>query len=294
MNLTKEEQLDLARKLRKSNRFPFQPDNEYGEYSRCVDRETVYIPTREGVCTVYLCKSKRIIENPPVHIFLHGGGFVIEHGERDDSCVAKYATKIGGIVFDIDYNLAPENKFPVAFHQSYDVTKWLFDNLDAFGGEKDRVTMSGYSAGGNLTACVAMKANETSDFRLQKIFICYPPLDLATDPAQKKLESDVLIHSERARLFNSMYISEENDPYDPYISPLYASGDMLSGFPETTVITAGKDALKSEAHLFAQKLIDNNVKTTIRCFKDSRHGFMVNCKDEWEEAQQLVVNGILA
>ena len=289
-----ESEMETVLKVRGGNRFPFQPSDDYRKYLNDVEVDTITIPASDGDCRAYVFSAKNRMSPSPVHIYLHGGGFILEHGERDELCAAKYAAVSGGIVFDIDYKLAPEHKFPAAFNEVYDAVKWIYDNVDSFGGDKFNITISGYSAGGNLTAAIAMRANKTKEFKLRRLFLCYSPLDLATDPAEKAEDFSEHMPPERARMYNAMYLGDNADPENPYISPVYASAEMLSGLPDICIITAGTDMLKQEAHDFAVKLIENGVKVTVKCFLQARHGFMINCNDQWKEAQQMVIDGIIA
>ncbi len=282
-----------AEHIRGTSVFNIEISQGYETYKKETDCEEKLIPTCEGDARVYVLRAKNLKKPAPVHIYVHGGGFVKLHGERDIMCSAKYAALIGGIVFDIDYKLAPEYKFPCAFNEIYDIVKWIFNNIEAIGGDAKNVTMSGYSAGGNLTAAVAIRANETGDFRLRKQILCYPPTDLATDPGDKPmLVLEENIPPERSRMLNAMYIGDSGNAKSPYASMVFAPDEMLKGLPEALVIVAGKDALKFEGMDYARRLYENGVKVTIKNFLNSRHGFMINCVDEWEEAQQLVIDTI--
>ncbi len=279
--------------VRGTNVFTLEFPQGYDAYKNEVDYKETLIPTSEGDAKVFVFHAKNPKKPTPVHIYVHGGGFVRPHGERDIICSAKYASLIGGIVFDVDYKLAPEYKFPCAFNETYDVVKWIFDNIDAIGGDARNITMSGYSAGANLTAAVTLKARETGDFRLSKQILCYPPTDLATDPGEKPaIPDEVNIPVERARMLNAMYLGDLENAKSPYASMVFAPDEMLKGLPDALVIVAGKDGLKFEGMTYARRLAENGVKVTLKNFLNSHHGFTINCMDEWEESQQLVIDTI--
>ena len=58
--------------------------------------------TKKG-CYIFTAKNRT--KNCPVHINVHGGGFVRPHVLRDEIYSAKVADAIQGIVVDVDYSL---------------------------------------------------------------------------------------------------------------------------------------------------------------------------------------------
>jgi len=283
--------IKCAEVVRSSSVYDYTPSEGYSRYLSDVIHKETTIPTREGETKVHIFTAKDLKKLAPVHIYVHGGGFARGHGVRDELCSAKYAALIQGIVYDIDYKLAPEYKFPCAFNEVYDVTKWIFDHIDEIGGDSENVTISGYSAGGNLTAAVAIRANETQDFKLRMQIICYAPTDLSTDPEQKPKLPDNM-PPERSRMLNAMYVGDPDKANSHYVSMVFAPDNLLTGLPDALVIAAGNDVLKFEGIELAKRLIENGVKVTAKCFPGCRHGFMINCMDSWEEAQQLVIDTI--
>lgn len=64
-------------------------------------------------------------QNLPLFIYIHGGGFVTGGLETDDRYCRKIAAEVDVAVVSVEYRLAPENKFPTGFKDSYDVVKWV-------------------------------------------------------------------------------------------------------------------------------------------------------------------------
>ena len=64
---------------------------------------------------------------------------------------------------------------------------------------------------------------------------------------------------------------------------------FCQSLPDTDVITAGMDTLCPEGERYANLLKEAGVKTTYRCFANSRHGFAVNLYDEWKEGETYIV-----
>lgn len=263
---------------------------EYLDYSRRADIREVMVPTREGETRVYVVRPKELEKNCPVFINIHGGGFVKGHSERDTYFSSKIAERIGGIVVDVDYHTTVCCMFPTPFHECYDVAKWVFANCESWGADENRVSMGGHSAGATLTATVALKANQTKEFKLACQVLDYGEYDMFTDPGEKPGVEGSRFPAQRIRDFTSLYTEDEPELLNsPFVSALKASDELMTGLPETLVITAGKCPFRFEGEEYAKRLISCGVQVTAKRFTESDHSFVIACQGEWEEAQELII-----
>lgn len=294
MALSEERKVQLATYLRGTNVTQEHITPEYRKCLELADKETVLIPVGEtDDVTCYVFTAKNRTANCPVHINVHGGGFVRPHVERDEIYSAKVADAIGGIVVDVDYKLAPEYPFPTAFHEAYEVCCWTFSKLKEWDADEKRVSMGGHSAGANLTAAVVLKANQTKEFALCLQVLDYGAFDMATDPADKKESATNLIPVERGRMFTEAYTEGDLSlAKNPYCSPLLAPKEMMKGLPEALVVAAGQDNFRFEDMEYGVRMALAGNKVTIKCFTESKHGFIVHCTEEWEAGQKLVIDAI--
>lgn len=293
MALTTERKKELTDYLRGTNVAAEHITEEYKKNLLLAEREEADVPTASGTSKCYIFRAKNRTANCPVHINIHGGGFVRPHLLRDEIYSSKIADAIEGIVVDVDYRLAPEYPFPTAFDESYDICKWVFAQAKSWNADEKRISLGGHSAGGNLTAAIALKANQTGDFRLCLQVIDYGALDMVTDPADKKEAEVNLIPVERGRMFSEAYSDGNPELYkNPLFSPSMATDEMIIGMPEALVICAGKDNFRFEEYDYAVRLASLGVKVTLQCFTESLHGFIVHCTGEWEAGQQLIIDAI--
>lgn len=232
------------------------------------------------------------IKNRGLIITVHGGGFCKGHTIKDLYFSSMLAYETGYEVWDIDYKLSPDNPFPAAFNQVYDLTKYAYQNAEKLNLEKNNIILVGNSAGGNLAAAVTLKANQTHDFKIRLLDTNYPPMDLATDPADKIEAYKTYIPYSKSREYNNMYANPDV-ARKPYVSLVRASKEMLEGFPQLLMITAGQDALHNEGEQFAFNCVEAGVQVTLKKFENSEHSFMINCLgNEWKDACALVVETI--
>ena len=87
----------------------------------------------------------------PVLVFVHGGGFVMgnKHTEGSPfySNVGEFAARRGWVGVPMTYRLAPEHKFPAGAEDLAAAIAWLRENVAQYGGDPERIVVSGQSAG---------------------------------------------------------------------------------------------------------------------------------------------------
>ncbi|SHE82808.1 arylformamidase [Kaistia soli DSM 19436] len=88
--------------------------------------------------------------NIPVHVFIHGGYWRM-FSKRDYSYVAETVTRAGGIAVVVDYALMPAVRMAAIVDQVRRAKRWVIDHIAEHGGNPDRVTVSGHSAGAHLS-----------------------------------------------------------------------------------------------------------------------------------------------
>ena len=122
------------------------------------DVESVTETTIDGVP----CHVVRPLEvsTPPVLVWFHGGGWVIGSAEASLAVCRDLAAAAGCAVVSVDYRLAPEHPAPAAVMDCTAVTKWVLEHGSEIGLDHRRVAVGGDSAGGNLSALVALDLGE--------------------------------------------------------------------------------------------------------------------------------------
>lgn len=93
----------------------------------------------------------------PVHLFIHGGYWRM-FDKADYSYVADTVVAAGGIAAIVNYSLMPSVRMETIVRQVKAAARWLRDNAAGFGGDPERLTASGHSAGAQL-CCLLMTAD---------------------------------------------------------------------------------------------------------------------------------------
>jgi arylformamidase len=87
----------------------------------------------------------------PVHVFVHGG-YWQRLDKSDFSYVARALEPAGAAVVVINYALIPTVDMDELVRQCRAAIAWVHRNAPSFGGDPNRIFVSGHSAGGHLVA----------------------------------------------------------------------------------------------------------------------------------------------
>ena len=214
----------------------------------------------------------------PALVYFHGGGWVICDLDTHDPTCRAITNRVGCVVVSVDYRLAPEHKFPAAAEDAYAATLWVAANATDLGVDATRIAVGGDSAGGNLTAAVALMARDRRALqpRAPEIvfqLMVYPVTDLTTmdTPSHRDNGEGYFLTTAAMDWYRRQYLTDLSEASHPYASPLQAAD--LSGLPPALVITAELDPLRDEGEAYAARLRDSGVSATTSRYDGVFHGF---------------------
>jgi acetyl esterase len=208
-----------------------------------------------------------------VVVYLHGGGWTIGSVEVYDALVRRLAADIGAIVVSVDYRLAPEHPHPAAVDDCWTALQWTAKHAPDFGGDSSRLAVAGDSAGGNLSAVLAILARDAGGPDLALQALIYPVTDCDFDRASYA-ENGTGYFLERASMeyFFDAYCRGGAARDDPRVSPLREAD--LSGVATALVITAEFDPLRDEGEAYAERLLAAHVGVERTRHDGMIHGFV--------------------
>ena len=248
------------------------PQPEVGK----VEDRTVPGPAGQIPIRIYWPKVDTPPPSYPLVVFFHGGGWVICDLDSHDNVCRDLANGAGAVVVSVDYRLAPEHPYPAAADDAYAATVWASEHAGELGADADRLAIAGDSAGGNLTAVVALMARDRGGPALRFQLMIYPVTDVSpshrdSHPSKKENATGYFLTTEHMDWYRDKYLPEGADGTDPYISPFLAAD--VSGLPPAVVMTAEFDPLRDEGESYGNRLKDAGVPTDIRRYDGVFHGF---------------------
>ena len=112
-------------------------------------RLDVYRPASDG--------SRR-----PAILQIHGGAWVIGDKREQGIPLLRYLASRGWVGFNANYRLSPGATFPDHLVDVKAALAWIRGHADEYGIDPDFVVVTGGSAGGHLTALMALTANDAT------------------------------------------------------------------------------------------------------------------------------------
>ncbi len=264
--------LDAARAqmLEMVNLAPASPDAEAG-----VVHEDRVVPGPAGEpdvpVRVYRPEGTRSEDTLPAVLYIHGGGFCFGSIEFEHLGAVATTRSVGAVVVSVEYRLAPEHPFPAGVEDCYAALEWLDREADALGVDRDRVAVMGQSAGGGLSAGVALMARDRGGPKLCFQVLGIPELDHRLEtPSMRDFVDTPLWNRPNAIQSWRCYLGEDPGEVSPYASPSIA--DDLSGLPPAFVSTMEFDPLRDEGIEYALRLLQAGVATELHQYPGTFHG----------------------
>ncbi|KAL5356377.1 Alpha/Beta hydrolase protein [Aspergillus floccosus] len=272
-----------------------------GLSSQVIIRDYI-IPTRDGQtieAATYRPSGLPETQRLPVYIHLHGGGFLFGTLRSEDAICSRVVAPLATagypvVVVNVNYRHTPEHGYPTAWNDAEDAFHWVHEHLAEIGGDGDSVVVGGISAGGWLTASLALAQHLGQDESLAKrprirgqilmipcvLFSGHNKQNLArlrdhSVSSYVQNETAPILPVSRAKLFMELLkvTAGEELEQDRRLSPGNATADEVKGLPPATFGIAGRDILRDEGLFYAQLLSENGVPTDVNVFSGLPHGF---------------------
>ena len=108
--------------------------------------------------------GKKTLKNASVHIFIHGG-YWRALDKSDHSQLANPFVENNILYFSINHDLCPAVTLSEIIQQVNSAIIWIYNNCKNYGGDKNKITISGHSAGAYLAAILALN----KDLKIHKM-----------------------------------------------------------------------------------------------------------------------------
>ncbi len=245
-----------------------------GSASPQVIRREALVPGPEGAPDVRL-----LIYTPkeggtfrPAYFYIHGGGFVMGTPDMADTQNRASAMDLDCVVVAVDYRLAPETTFPGNIEDCYAGLKWLYDNATELGVNAESIAIGGDSAGGGLTASLALLIRDRGEIRIIHQQLVYPLLDDRSPDSSHPFAGEFGWTREASRFGWRSILGHE--PGGGEVSPYAAAAraQHLEGLPPAFVSVGALDLLLEENLEYGRRLSRAGVPVEVHVYPGVFHG----------------------
>ena len=206
----------------------------------------------------------------PFLLWIHGGGFMIGDLDTCEPVCRALAVHSGCAVVAVHYRLAPEHPYPTGLDDCHAVLQQLAQQAPQLGLDADRIAIGGDSAGGNLSAALALLVRDRGGPQLLLQLLVEPGLDPDADyPSSREFATGYLIERDALASIWELYLGDHPRD-DPYAAPLKAPS--LEGLPPAYVVADECDPLRDEARAYVERLREAGVPTSYEELPGLVHG----------------------
>ena len=245
--------------------------------------ETFFVPGPAGAPDVRVVAHRpRDAAGPlPAILHIHGGGFLIGEPIEDDIPNRQTVATLGCALFSVDYRLSPETAHPGPVEDCYAALCYIAENAAVLGVDATRLGVMGESAGGGLTAGLALLTRDRAQAgggpAIAFQHLIYPMLDdrtcTAADPHPHTGE---FVWSRDSNHFGwSAYLGHAPgvDGVSHYAAPARAE-DFLH-LPPAFIAVGTLDLFLEENLEYARRLIRAGVPVELHVYPGAYHGFQL-------------------
>jgi acetyl esterase/lipase len=105
-------------------------------------------------------RNKNHPTNAPILFQIHGGGWVIGNKDQQGIPLMQHLASRGWVCVAPNYRLSPRATFPDHLVDLKRALAWTREHAEEYGGDPNFIVVTGGSAGGHLTALVALTQND--------------------------------------------------------------------------------------------------------------------------------------
>jgi len=203
------------------------------------------------------------------------------------------ADQAGCVTVSVNYRLAPEHPYPAGLEDCYAALVWMAQAAEELGIDADRAAIGGESAGGGLTAALALYARDKKGPKICFQMPLYPMLDdRNTTPSSYEITDERCWNRETNISAWALYLKN----YQGKETPIYAAPSRakdLSNLPPTFSFIDDLNVFRDETVDYTQRLMQAGVPVEFHVYPGGTHAFE-QFFSHTEIAKRILASGICA
>lgn len=226
---------------------------------------TILRPTRPA-------RAEQSPEAIPALYNIHGGGMMMGHRSMDTPRLADLVEELGVLAVNVEYRLAPEHPHPAPSEDCYAGLVWLADHAAELGVDPRRIVVMGGSAGGGLSAAMALMARDRGGPALAGQLLLCPMIDDTNTTCSSHQYTGLGTWPREMNLLGwQALLGETAGDVDAYAAPTRARD--LSGLPPAFIEVGSAEMFRDEDIDYATRIWATGGQAELHVFSGGCHGF---------------------
>lgn len=222
---------------------------------------------------ILIYKSKNGSPNATGLLWIHGGGYAINHPESEVSRISDFIHTANTVVISPDYTLSVEAPYPCAFEDCYSSLLWMKNNALDLGINSNQLFIGGGSAGGGMAAALSLYARDKKEVNIAYQITLYPMLDDRTTSDTQGYKETLLWDQRKNEIAWRKYLDilYGSDAVPKYAAP--ARETDYRNLPATFSFVGTEDPFYGETLSYIKALKEADVTVEFYEYKGCFHAF---------------------
>lgn len=210
----------------------------------------------------------------PVIYHVHGGGMVLGNNRVGVDSPLAWAKELDAVVVSVEYRLAPEHPHPAPVEDVYAGLVWTAEHAEEIGGDPERIVIAGASAGGGLSAGLALLARDRKGPRAIGQLLMCPMLDDRNESPSTHQMAGLGVWDRTANEtgWTALLGELRGGPDVPaYAAP--ARAEDLTGLPPAFLDVGSAETFRDEVVAYASRIWQAGGVAELHVWPGGFHGF---------------------
>jgi len=239
-----------------------------------VEERAVPGPPGDPDISLLICRPVDVPGPRPVIYHVHGGGMIIGDNRTGVTAALDWAQELEAVVVSVEYRLAPEYPHPAPIEDVYAGYVWTAEHAGELGGDPERIVIAGGSAGGGLTAALALLARDRKARQPLGQMLLFPMLDDRNDTPSAHQMAGIGVWDRASNEVGWTALLGENrggEKVSEYAAP--ARAEDLSGLPPAFIDVGSAETFRDEAVAYASRIWQAGGVAELHVWPGGFHGF---------------------